>query len=668
MAYHINELKVTDFIGDTTIKLPRFQRRQAWDVKKDFGLCVSMFKGYPLGVVIYNHTKEGTKDINYLLDGRQRRSALKNLIENPVRLYQAAIKYLGIKVSASEADLEDAYWRRIGIYLNQSTDASDNSETEEDESDSDIDVETQKGNLKLLLELLRLLHGSQKKEITAFERRWDFGKYFAYLPYIDSRSKKVDPKKLKTFIVSVLADKFCEMGQFTEEAFYEYLTSEFSLVENQATAFRRKLDEIFGKLINDFDVMVRVQTSVFDQASIGVIKIMKVSSLDSQNIFSLVNKGGTPLKAEELLSAKPYWNTSVRASELDVAVRNAIVELYRRLNIPGENDPHNGVFVYWDLCATFIDRIDKYHLVFQNYTDDDSGLLLKVQHGFKTIAALLEDGVSAVKIEEMERDRGTNLVQDLVSLQQDINRMLSVLLGNGFFNVLLSWGRPLSTLIGITPTLEYLAILRKYWKQLESEPGDNEKKFIRGAICLLDRLILEHAIGEWKGSSDSKMSKHLKGNWFERVALLPKSDWQSYLEKACASTAEDYKKHCAILYYLAVLQGRGPENLADVEYDIDHIIPQKEFDQLVEGTGVDKGLMNCLGNVSLLPRKKNESKSNKRLDELSDELRQLVSKFADVKLEDFGKYSNVKNIGELVAGRKVTLINALDKREEIVLA
>ena len=145
MAYHINELKVTDFIGDTTIKLPRFQRRQAWDVKKDFGLCVSMFKGYPLGVVIYNHTKEGTKDINYLLDGRQRRSALKNLIENPVRLYQAAIKYLSVKVSASEADLEDAYWKRIGIYLNQSTDASENCETDEDESDSDIDVETQKG-------------------------------------------------------------------------------------------------------------------------------------------------------------------------------------------------------------------------------------------------------------------------------------------------------------------------------------------------------------------------------------------------------------------------------------------------------------------------------------------------------------------------------------------
>jgi hypothetical protein len=611
MAYHINELKVTDFIGDTTIKLPRFQRRQAWDVKKDFGLCVSMFKGYPLGVVIYNHTKVGTKDINYLLDGRQRRSALKNLIENPSKLYQAAIRYLGIKANVSDAELDEAYWVKIGTYLNQSTDNLDAVESDEDETDSDIDADTQKGNLKLLLEYLHLLHGNSKKDVTALEKRWSFGKYFAYLPYfVNASTKNVDPKKLKNFIVTTLATKFSENEQFTEEALYNYLTSEFSLIENQANSFKKKLSEVFENLKKDFDVLVRVQTSVFDQASIGVIKIMKVSSLDSQNIFSLVNKGGTPLKAEELLSAKPFWNTNVLSRELDVPVRNAIMELYRRLNIPGENDPHNGVFVYWDLCATFIDRIDKHHLVFQEYPNDDSGLLLKVQHGFKTVAALLEDGISAVKIEALEQE--TNLVQNLSNLQQDTNRMLSVLLGNTFFKSLLSWGRSLTSLIAIAPSLEFLAILHKFWKQLENEPGDYEKKFVRGAICLLDRLILEHAKGEWKGSSDSKLSKHLKGTWSDRVALLPKTDWETYLENACGPTMEDYKKQRALLYYFAVLQGKTPDNLAELEYDIDHIIPQKEFDSVPAGIGVDARLMDSLGNVSLLPRKKNESKGEKK--------------------------------------------------------
>ena len=184
----------------------------------------------------------------------------------------------------------------------------------------------------------------------------------------------------------------------------------------------------------------------------------------------------------------------------------------------------------------------------------------------------------------------------------------------------------------------------------------------------MDRLILEHANSEWKGSSDSKMSKHLKGNWKERVELLPKKEWQSYISKACSSTAEDYKKHCAVLYYFAVLENRCPDNIAEVEYDIDHIIPQKAFDQIVGGTGVDASLKDCLGNVSLLPRKKNESKGEKRLDELSDDLRALVSRYADVELADFGKYSNVAGIADLVAERRSHFLTTLDKRERVVLS
>ena len=81
-------------------------------------------------------------------------------------------------------------------------------------------METQRGNLKLLLELLRLLHGSQKKDITALEKRWDFSKYFTYLPYIDSLTKKVESPKLKSFIVRDLAGKFCDSEHFTDETFY----------------------------------------------------------------------------------------------------------------------------------------------------------------------------------------------------------------------------------------------------------------------------------------------------------------------------------------------------------------------------------------------------------------------------------------------------------------
>ena len=108
--------------------------------------------------------------------------------------------------------------------------------------------------------------------------------------------------------------------------------------------------------------------------------------------------------------------------------------------------------------------------------------------------------------------------------------------------------------------------------------------------------------------------------------------------------------------------------MTELEYDIDHIIPQKEFDQLVGGTSVDVGLMNCLGNVSLLPRKKNEAKGGKKLNELSDALRALVSKYSNVKVADFGKYSNVQNIDELVRERKAIFCEVISRREEIILA
>ena len=89
------------------------------------------------------------------------------------------------------------------------------------------------------------------------------------------------PKKLKTFIVGTLADRFGDVESFTEEGFYEFLKSEFALIEDKAVTFRAKLSEIFEKIHNDFDVLLRVQTRVFNEASIGLIQIMRNMSISS---------------------------------------------------------------------------------------------------------------------------------------------------------------------------------------------------------------------------------------------------------------------------------------------------------------------------------------------------------------------------------------------------
>lgn len=86
MSYSIETRTVTEFVTDNTIRLPRFQRKSTWKPDQNFELAISMFKGYPLGVIVINDER-GT---SWLLDGRQRRNALKELRNNPDTVYDAA--------------------------------------------------------------------------------------------------------------------------------------------------------------------------------------------------------------------------------------------------------------------------------------------------------------------------------------------------------------------------------------------------------------------------------------------------------------------------------------------------------------------------------------------------------------------------------------------------
>lgn len=72
--YEIRPESIKTFIEDTSIKLPRFQRRQSWDAKKNFELCISVFKEFPVCVFLIWRQKQGK--LKWLPDGRQRRNAL----------------------------------------------------------------------------------------------------------------------------------------------------------------------------------------------------------------------------------------------------------------------------------------------------------------------------------------------------------------------------------------------------------------------------------------------------------------------------------------------------------------------------------------------------------------------------------------------------------------
>lgn len=81
--YEIRPETVKSFITDRNVRLPRFQRKQTWDPKKNFQLCISLFKEYPIGVCILSVDESKGKTVRWLLDGRQRKNALTKMYEDP---------------------------------------------------------------------------------------------------------------------------------------------------------------------------------------------------------------------------------------------------------------------------------------------------------------------------------------------------------------------------------------------------------------------------------------------------------------------------------------------------------------------------------------------------------------------------------------------------------
>ena len=97
--YEIRPESVKTFITDRNVKLPRFQRKQTWKDEKNFQLCISIFKEYPLGVCILSSDIKKGRTTRWLLDGRQRRNALTQMYEDPEKIYIWSKRFIKFKNS-----------------------------------------------------------------------------------------------------------------------------------------------------------------------------------------------------------------------------------------------------------------------------------------------------------------------------------------------------------------------------------------------------------------------------------------------------------------------------------------------------------------------------------------------------------------------------------------
>lgn len=346
MAYRIVENNAVAFADNRSIKFPRFQRKQTWDEKDNFKLCISVFKGYPIGVVIVN-SQNGN---DYLLDGRQRRNALKLMKDDPKSVYIWAKKFVGFQASQEIEAVKSKFWASIDEYLQheaakiktQQTAGQDNTsqnevpnnleDTDEIEERGEDEVsynfENQYNSLKSLLDLIILCH-PLKGDRTNLQKMYEFNGIIAKsdLDYaeIENGDYVVNSIRLKKYIDSLIDDNISTVEEFSAAVARRHritgtvLAKLQNYIQQHWEYYKQSLKVI--EKIND----------VLNHATVGMISLTNADILDAQNIFSLVNASGTPLSSEELLSARPYWN--VILSNPSAELIDSKREMYKFLGI-----------------------------------------------------------------------------------------------------------------------------------------------------------------------------------------------------------------------------------------------------------------------------------------------------------------------------------------------
>lgn len=664
MSYIIEPISIFSFVTDPSIKLPRFQRKATWKKEQNFELAISIFQDYPVGVVIVN--KE--KDESWLLDGRQRRTALIEMRENPIILYDWAKKYIGFKSSEDPSELRKNYWGKVDKYLQkEDTNEIDSStgiyEGEEELEDS-FDSEKQKEGLQTLLDLILMVH-QIKNGASRWERDFNFTEYFYKIEYVNQREdNKINPVKLRKFLLDFKED--LKNKPVTKENFTEYYLDKFAIRDNQETKFIEEINHKWNDISFAIETISKSE-KIFIDARIGLIKLTNVSPLDAQNIFSRINRGGTLLKAEELLSAKPFWN--VKVNNANTKLKDIVKTMYERIGVEIPKDIYR-----WDIAATLLQRINDKGLLFDSYKGSVENGKVDIEQitlGFKLISSVFERGMSGKHVNNLERNTNINWETSIDDLIEDIDKICEILMKDSFFEFFQSWKKPLAKLMGNAIVLEFITIVLEDWKDLGRPTVSSNvyNRFKQHARILFDRLVYEYSTKMWRGSGDSKMAADIN-NWKERIKPVSQDTWLEFISAACNGKykGENVTQQILtpVLYYYYILTNRSPINALNTQFEVDHLYPQEKFK---DNCMVDISNKDCLCNLSLLPKKENISKNNKALREIVDPwLIQQIATYADIQQCDFEKYSDLSNINDMKEHRKSLYEKAFKENRDSILS
>lgn len=661
-GYDLNTESINSFVSDSQIDLPRFQRKLTWTEEDNFKLCLSVFKGYPLGVIVLS--KDG--DVKYLLDGRQRRHALDEM-RDPENIYDWARAAIGFNLSVSEDELREQYWEFVDDYFGEGEDESDDEEAAEDDAeesnepradtDGGVDgvsehVEDQ--DLMRLLDMILTVH-PKRGRASGLTKPFDFRDKIDGLDYLidpPNGHRYVDTDQLLDWIeYRAGGQRTPDLEYFDKDTFYSWLMRGKTAGEGEnstESAIKREIDRNWEQIVEVLRTIDLLDTTLGNR-KIGYMEVRDATANDEKKIFEIINSEGTDLTAVEILSAKPAYNIDIENPSDDI--KRDIRELYQE-----EMDVSQEDAVRWDRPATFYSRLD----VASIFPKEGYGFERRVRIGFKLMSGHYLNGISKNDFEKLAKK---DISWGSTELEQKINNMGTKLTGHSLLKFWEDWADPLVRMTSEAVAINYVLCMLAYWEQLgmptTSGSAQFEKFQNRGAV-LFDRMIYEYVSRLWSGSSDSRVASNLStvGEGSQMFTPVSSSDWGALLTDLIdegqiegqdqLSNKNPTSRVKLLLRYYYVLTQQRPT--APDEMSVDHIIPSKEFESTVEEEL--QRYEHHIANLAELPNRENSTKGDKSLDEITDPwLKSQVSQYTGIDEDEFDEYCEITDIERLVEER-----------------
>ncbi|MDC0526384.1 DUF262 domain-containing protein [Euryarchaeota archaeon] len=690
MSYEIRSDSAQAIIKDRSIVLPRFQRKKSWLDVKNYQLCVSLFKNYPLGVMVMKKEVHQGTNSRILLDGRQRKNVLENM-QNPENIYKWAKKTLGIKNADDPETISSKFWQHLDNYIGDTKLEREEREEEEETFDYDdenyskeYNSENENNDLSSLLEIIKTVHKPSGWR-NGFTRPFEFQEQYSNLPFFwenpDNGKQEIRSDELCRWIRYQLDGDGSD--EISKEKFFEWLErsgqKKESVMEN--TVKNRLLQKWPG--ISASITIIKNLDSILSERKAGYVYLTGGTMADAMKIFEIINTQGEPLTPTEILSAKFTWNKKIENPH-EFLSRDAENLYVNELGIVQDAD-----LVRWDRAATFINRIEE-NWIFGNLMGDSKTEFEKrVTLGFKLMSGYYLNSISKIKMETLaDLD---DIPWGAIDLEKKINTVIEKIRNEEFFQFVNSWddsyGFSIKSIMSEAISINFLLLMVKDWENKDEPVNTNsgaQKKFRKNAIILFDRLIYEYLMGRWKGSSDSRITRNLENMNYDSNGLfipIENEAWKRLIDDVVEKgeiNGESYlqdsqgKKVAKILlwYYYSLGNKAGPnKNDPTIRgIDIEHIIPQDAF---ATTTGNAKDLMNNIVNLSFFPKKLNQSKNSRPLNIISSEnepwLVEQIKTYSEISKDKFNDFYKDVHVVKLSDERGEKIKNVLiQKRNQLI--